>query len=460
MTSQSFTEADEELLSAYLDQELSPTERIELEQRLVVEPPLRQHLAELRKACDLLENLPDPTLKPNFTQTTMEMVAINLEQEDVSRIATGSIVSGPIKNRWGWWTSRSFTTRWLTIGFLAVLLGSLVGWRLRAFSQKIELRSMAVGAYLPTLLTFPNLSMLKRLNEIPYWEDLLKDRSINDRMLPDPPYFEELSNVRKWVGSLDVQQQSVLWNQQKELTTKDFASTMADVNYYVAIQSQPNSQELLTSGSAFVALLNAMPSNRRDEILSLPPDRQIIRLRQDAYYAIALDHTDEFTTREKATIVNWGQNEFEARLRDAIPVMKEAPLERLLYFSLYILPQHSNMILDDHEELCELLCEGLSKKSRTLFQGLAHESQTLVMMAWLMRSAGFQESKPPTTDELLEFYRGIPNVKREEFDLTNPTQALERLKNDYRMDQNFQRREKRVEKAQNAKGLKDSPRKK
>jgi len=446
MTNSSLTEADEELLSAYLDQELTQPERLELERRLVVESDLRQQLAELRKACDMLGEYPNATLKPDFTQTTMEMVVFNLEQETASALEPALTNPSESKTRFSKWSSNKWSSkpasvRWFTIGCIAVLLGSLVGWRIRVFSQKIELRTMAVAAYLPLLQSFPETQLLQALTEIPYWEDLLKDQSVVDRMLPDPPYFQDPANVRKWVASLNVQQQSVLWKQHQELLRADFASR-DDLKYYLAIKEDPDHEKLLKAGSAFVALLQSMPSNQRDEILSLSLERQIVRLRQDAYYAIAINHTQYLTKEEQSAIVNWGQNEFEGRLREAMPFMKDAPLGRLLYFALYVLPQHSTMILPDHEELCESLCAGLTEKTRTLFQGVAYESQMLVMMAWLLRSGGWEGVKPPTNDELMEFYLQMPSESREEIDLATPTQALEKLKSQYRLDKNFSKTRK------------------
>ncbi len=75
------TEADDELLTSYLDQELSPEERGSFERRLVDDEPLRKRLAEMRRAWDLLDELPETPFTPNFTQSTLEMVAIDLEKE-------------------------------------------------------------------------------------------------------------------------------------------------------------------------------------------------------------------------------------------------------------------------------------------------------------------------------------------------------------------------------------------
>jgi hypothetical protein len=314
---------------------------------------------------------------------------------------------------------------------------------------------MAVAAYLPTLQSFPNIKLLKALTAIPHWEDLLSDRGVAERMLPDPPYFGELANVRRWVDTLNVQQQSILWNQHQELMRTDFIAK-EDYKHYLAIQEEPDHDSLLKAGAAFVALLKSMPSNRRDEILSLKLERQLVRLRQEAYYAIALNHTNQLTAEEQAAIVQWGQDEFEWRLRESMPFMKDAPLGRLLYFALYVLPQHSTMILPDHDSLCDSLCQGLSEKSSTLFRGVAYESQMLVMMAWLLRSGGWEEVKP-SPEELKEFYLQMPSELREEIDLSIPAQALEKLKSQYRLDKNFQRRKKSSENSAKAEVSSISP---
>lgn len=62
-------ERDLELLSAYLDNELTPADRTALEQRLANEPRLRRELAELRATRDLLREQPWVTPPRSFTLT-------------------------------------------------------------------------------------------------------------------------------------------------------------------------------------------------------------------------------------------------------------------------------------------------------------------------------------------------------------------------------------------------------
>lgn len=61
------SEADSDLLSAYIDQQLSASERASLEQRLEQEPELRLALEELRATVEVLRALPPVTPPRSFT---------------------------------------------------------------------------------------------------------------------------------------------------------------------------------------------------------------------------------------------------------------------------------------------------------------------------------------------------------------------------------------------------------
>ncbi len=64
-------ESIDEQLTAYLDGELSPKESLSIEQALVEDESLRLRLAELRKAYDLLDELPETPHDQRFTQSTL-----------------------------------------------------------------------------------------------------------------------------------------------------------------------------------------------------------------------------------------------------------------------------------------------------------------------------------------------------------------------------------------------------
>jgi anti-sigma factor RsiW len=98
-------ERDRELLSAYIDNELSLDERAALEQRLAVEPLLRRELVELRAVRDILREQSWVTPPRSFTLTP-EMVGVRPRRFAFSR----------------WWQP---------FGALgALVLVMLIGWQL------------------------------------------------------------------------------------------------------------------------------------------------------------------------------------------------------------------------------------------------------------------------------------------------------------------------------------------
>ncbi len=81
---------DDELLVAYLDNELSDADKQSLEQKLTASEALRMRLQQLRSAWDLLDELPATKPDPNFAQSTIEMVAMSAAElggAEASRVA-------------------------------------------------------------------------------------------------------------------------------------------------------------------------------------------------------------------------------------------------------------------------------------------------------------------------------------------------------------------------------------
>lgn len=75
------TEMDE-LLAAYLDNELSDSERAMVETRLAEDEAFRSRLDELDRAWDMLDSLPKADLDDEkFVRTTVEMITVAASQE-------------------------------------------------------------------------------------------------------------------------------------------------------------------------------------------------------------------------------------------------------------------------------------------------------------------------------------------------------------------------------------------
>jgi hypothetical protein len=71
---------DEELV-AYLDGELDSQAARQVERRLAAEEPVRRRLQELAQSWDFLDHLPPAAADDTFTRSTVEMVAVAVEQD-------------------------------------------------------------------------------------------------------------------------------------------------------------------------------------------------------------------------------------------------------------------------------------------------------------------------------------------------------------------------------------------
>lgn len=86
---------DAELLTSYLDGELSDAETTAVEQRIASDTQFRLQMQKLQKTWDLLETLPPESANASFTKTTMELVVDDAVSEIRSR--TGANWKRPLK---------------------------------------------------------------------------------------------------------------------------------------------------------------------------------------------------------------------------------------------------------------------------------------------------------------------------------------------------------------------------
>ncbi len=91
MQPHSTTHRDDELLdqlSAYLDGELDAAGRQQVEALLASDEHVRRELQRLEQAWTLLDDLPRHEVTPNFTRSTVEMIAVNMQHE-LGQVAQG-----------------------------------------------------------------------------------------------------------------------------------------------------------------------------------------------------------------------------------------------------------------------------------------------------------------------------------------------------------------------------------
>ncbi|MBM3965761.1 MAG: hypothetical protein FJ308_11960, partial [Planctomycetes bacterium] len=189
------SELIDEELTAYLDGELPASNAADLERRLVDDLPLRNRLAALRKAYDLLDDLPETPHNRNFTQSTIEMVVADLKQS--AEIAVTSSETVPSKSNWFEWPR-------ILVPILAMLaVGSAIG-SIAAFLQvRADLSQLSLISNMPGLQDISEIGVATELAKEKELIEYLSDRYI-DRAIPNLP--SSVWQRRNWARGLNQSQ--------------------------------------------------------------------------------------------------------------------------------------------------------------------------------------------------------------------------------------------------------------
>lgn len=110
-----------EELVAYLDGELDAQAKGQIEERLARDDVYRIELRRMQRAWDLLENLPKRSVDETFTNTTINMVAVEAAKNVDPQGAAG-LWQDPWKHRWRWLIGGGSLLAAGLAGFLAVAL--------------------------------------------------------------------------------------------------------------------------------------------------------------------------------------------------------------------------------------------------------------------------------------------------------------------------------------------------
>ena len=148
---------DETLLTAYLDGELSPQDRQQLEQRLASEPELRQRLTQLEETWKYLDLLEQENVNAEQIETTLKLAAVSVSAYPFTASQTSRL------GRWG----------------IAVLAGLMV-----------FIVTFQIGKQSP----FDNLSFRQKIERLEMYRMILDDDGIE--------LLRELATERVFLPSL------------------------------------------------------------------------------------------------------------------------------------------------------------------------------------------------------------------------------------------------------------------
>jgi hypothetical protein len=409
------SEADDELLTSYLDQELPPDERYALERRLVDDEPLRKKLAAMRRAWDLLDELPETPFTPNFTQSTLEMVAIDLEKE---KERAEPLIGIPLPR---WVPRPSPRVRLAVVVGSAMLVGGLAGIFVRNRSISTEAKEIALAARLPTLQEFPKLESLKELTTLPGWKTLLETDAIRGRVLTALPDSSDRPAIEQYVNRLDAQQKEILWSRKQSLE-KMSPSEIKQLSdrYDHAIVVSGVDDDLQKMATLLTGVLQSVTMTERAELRNLPEDIKLARLKEEVCFQLSKLLLDKLTPAERVNLQRWKVQELIPQLRSNLAFVANNPEnsnpDGLIFGALYFAMRNGNTTINGQEALIDSLCKGMSESTVTIIRGMSNRHQLSMIESWATERR-IDLSKAPAVDELYRYYQELDPKRREELDL-------------------------------------------
>jgi hypothetical protein len=402
MQTDSDTNPDTELLTAYLDNELDPSQRAAVEARLVNEESLRLDLRRLRRAWDLLDAWPDPIVSRDFASSTMRLIAQNIEQHPAQATPQNSVTA---------WVDRIMRgIRHKVIAVPLIVFGIASGLAAGYFgrsSQKDEqwLRLATASVY-PTLRAFRSMDVPTQLSSFPKLDEL-KQTDIAKSTLPQPP--SDVTQLQDWLDRLDPKDKELLRVRDddfRRLNTEDQTKYVQQWQSSAAIENSAAVQETAT---IFAALLQSMPSGKRTEILALPQAEQVKRLTDEAYFKIAMSYSDRLSPEDSATISRWAE-------QDLFPLIGD--LHQVLGWLAWNGDFDDLRRIKNQEELMNLLISRLSEDAQSRILPVTGKHRGTVLANWLVVTEGFGRSfGPVNVDEMVKTYNGLDFREKEFVDL-------------------------------------------
>lgn len=446
---------DDELLVAYLDGELQGAEQAALQSRLSDDAQLRRRLAEFQRTWDLLDEIPEPEPKADFTKTTLELTAI-----DAAKQATGPLgdVSPRVLLSPRVWIATVAST--VALGF-AFWLGGLLGHSQLQQARQSELEQLPLWADLDGLQAELELRLSRQVLEIPGWE-LLAERPLGTVPLPPvplPPVPSELERRGEWIEQLDADQQAVLHRNRRQYRQLDETQRRAVAELEQQWQADASGQ-LKRAGHLLAALLErALPDTERAKLLAEPPKVQWAVVREALYWELGQLQAERLSESDGYVLLDWAEPWLEAHLAQ-IFTLRGAALLTQVYQTLYGRPTSrpfSGTMLGwiretqggeayywlQRADTTNLRAELSAALSGTL-EGLAEAGELLpawrremilpgqgsnraaqLLVRWL-ESAAVSDLGVTASPDLYEIYRSLPNQRRNQADLLLSPEQIER----------------------------------
>jgi hypothetical protein len=405
------TDAIDEELTAYLDGELPPSESNALERRLVEDEFLRTRLAELRKAYDLLDELPETPHSKSFTQTTIEMVIADVKRSGDQTAIKPSVagVDSVSKFRISQWFTWPYS---LVPLFASILLGSIFGYVVSVLSARRELGALDLASSLPGLYDAGELRVL---------EELAKDKELigylqvhyQDALIPVLP--KSFTERQIWVRGLNSVQMAKLDNA-REMLSKYPSEVRQRLG---AVQDQINSQvaseQLNLTARIIGAVLDTMPTSKRQVLEELNTAAKIGFIREQLAFRAAMFYASDLQGADAEAVENWSNGMLLPSIMASIPFLRRETDAKSALMALYSArPVEEGYRLENQDALVSDLAGRLSAFPKSLLETVDASDQLLVISTWMIPEGMNSNAR------MLEAYDRLRREVRDEIDMADP----------------------------------------
>ena len=404
-------DAIDEELTAYLDGELTSSESAALERRLVQDEYLRTRLADLRKAYDLLDELPETPHSNNFTQTTIEMVVADVKRSGIrpATVLEDSIQKPPR----GDWKRRWFSMPYALVPLLlAILLGSGLGISASMIRQRRELAVLDLASNLPGLHDTGELRVVEEVAKNKEIIEYLQEH-YRDSLIPLVP--KSFSERQTWVRGLNSIQLAKL-DSARELLGKyphDVSQRLDAVQEQ--INSQPNAEELNLTARMIGAVFDTIPTSKRQVLEDLNISSKISFILKQIAFRAATFYAADLQGSDAEALDEWSKSMLMPSIMTSMPFLRrETDVKSALMALNSARPVEEGFRLDNQDALISDLASRLTPFPKSLLESIDESDQLLVISTWMIPEG------MNSTSRLLESYERLRRESRDESDLADP----------------------------------------
>lgn len=426
------SDAIDEELTAYLDGELTSSESAALEQRLVSNESLRTRLAELRKAYDLLDELPETPHSKGFTQTTIEMVIADLKRSGaVDAVGPDPKGSAVVKSAVDWrrrWFSFPNALVPLTT---ALLIGSLLGLAVSAFRTQRELAALDLAANLPGLHDVGEMQILQELAEDQRLIEYLQEH-YRDAIVPPLPNF--YSERLTWVRGLNAVQMAKLGSARELLTKYPPEVRQRMQSIQSQINAQPNPQELNLTAKMVGMVFDSLPTSRRQLLPEFNATTKIGMIRAQLAFRAAIFYSADLQGSDSEALDEWSNTMLLPSIVANMPFLRRETDAKSALMALYsVRPIEEGFRLDNQDALVADLASRLSEFPKRLLETVDPTDQLFVISSWMIPEGVNSNART------LDAYERLRREVRDEIDLADPKEFRRLLRDRSRRNGNQNR---------------------